>query len=135
MKANRQTNTSPELALRSALHRAGFRFRTHLRPVRSIRCTADVVFPRQRVAVFVDGCYWHGCPEHGTWPSTNSAYWTAKIRGNMERDRRNDALLADAGWLVIRLWEHETTAKGVERVAAAIVARRREPSNASGRPR
>src|SRR5215210_7192672 len=83
MRGNRSLNSKPEVALRSALHRAGLRFRKHLRPVRDLRCVADVVFPTERIAVFLDGCYWHACPEHGTQPRTNSEYWQAKIRGNV----------------------------------------------------
>ena len=85
----------------------GLRFRKHGRPLPTLNCAADIVFRRERVAVFIDGCYWHGCPKHGTRPRTNSGYWSAKIARNIERDRRNDAALMDAGWCVVRVWEHE----------------------------
>ena len=107
MRGNRSRDTTPEVRLRSALHRRGLRFRKHVaiataaRPVRP-----DVVFPRQRVAVFVDGCFWHGCPEHGTWPAANSAYWTRKLDRNQERDRETTRRLTDDGWVVLRFWEH-----------------------------
>jgi DNA mismatch endonuclease (patch repair protein) len=84
----------------------------------------DVVFPRARLAVFVDGCFWHGCPEHGTQPTRNSHYWTAKLARNLERDRRHDAFLSEAGWTVLRIWEHEAAseaaAQQVERALMAV---------------
>jgi len=80
------------------------------------------VFARQRVAVFVDGCFWHGCPEHGVSPTTNSSYWRAKLGGNVDRDRRNDAVLADAGWTVVRIWEHEEPQAAARRIASAVLA-------------
>jgi DNA mismatch endonuclease, patch repair protein len=120
MQANHGTDTKPEQAIRSALHRLGLRFRKHQRPVAGIRCTADVVFPRSRVAVFVDGCFWHGCPQHGTRPKTNSHYWDAKLARNGERDRRNDVLLRDAGWTVVRVWEHEAPIAAAQRIATLI---------------
>jgi DNA mismatch endonuclease, patch repair protein len=109
MKANRRRDSGPERALRSALHREGLRFRVDFpirvaggRPIRP-----DVVFPARRVAVFSHGCFWHGCPEHGTWPRTNKAYWTEKIEANRRRDRSTTATLEREGWTVIRVWEHE----------------------------
>lgn len=124
MQAIRSKDTAPEVAVRSALHGAGLRFRKHQRPLPTLRCSADVVFTRARVAVFIDGCYWHGCPEHFAVPQTNAAYWSSKISGNVERDLRNDTVLTDAGWLVLRFWEHDELAKVVEIVAAAVRARR-----------
>lgn len=120
MRANRSADTKPELALRSALHRRGLRFRKHARPLKDLRCTADVVFPRVRVAVFVDGCFWHGCACRATEPQSNSAFWKAKIAYNQARDRRNDAALAAAGWVVFRIWEHEDPEPLTERIAAAV---------------
>jgi DNA mismatch endonuclease (patch repair protein) len=107
MQGNRRKDTKPEVAVRSLLHRAGLRFRKHVRPLSGLRCEADIVFPRQRVAVFVDGCFWHGCPEHGGRPARNSDYWNAKIARNVARDRRNDDALAAADWTVLRFWEHD----------------------------
>ena len=105
-----------------ALHTAGLRFRVDL-PVRvegSRPIRPDVVFPRRRVALFIDGCFWHGCPIHGTSPSTNSHYWLPKIRENQERDRRHVALLEAAGWQVIRVWEHEHPAEVAELVSSLV---------------
>jgi DNA mismatch endonuclease (patch repair protein) len=89
-------------------------------PVKGLRCRADIVFSKQRVAVFVDGCFWHSCPEHGTAPSTNQLYWRAKLARNIERDRANDRALADVGWTVVRVWEHEAPAAAADRVVAAL---------------
>jgi DNA mismatch endonuclease (patch repair protein) len=115
MQGNRSTDTRPEVAIRSALHRAGLRFLKNSRPESGLP-RADVLFPRARLAVFIDGCFWHCCPEHGTSPRTNGAYWRAKLDGNVARDRRNDAALADAGWNVVRIWEHEEPSGASQRV-------------------
>lgn len=124
MVANRCTDTRPEVALRSALHRLGLRFRKHTAPMPALRCRADLVFGPARVAVFVDGCFWHRCPEHGTSPAANAGYWAAKLDRNVERDRRNDRALGAAGWEVIRVWEHESPEDAARRVAAVVAARR-----------
>jgi DNA mismatch endonuclease (patch repair protein) len=89
-----------------------------------LRCEADVVFPRLRIVVFIDGCYWHGCPDHSRIPVTNSDYWSAKIGGNIARDERNNAALAAAGWIVLRFWEHEPTDTILAAIQAAVVTRR-----------
>lgn len=128
MRGNRSRDTRPEVAVRSALHRRGLRFRKNVRPIAGLRCSADVVFPTSRIAVFVDGCFWHRCPVHGTQPSTNATYWSAKLDRNVERDRRADQALAAAGWLVIRVWEHEPPDQAAERVA--VVVRARSPREA-----
>src|SRR5262245_17560749 len=101
MSQQRTRDTQPELALRSALHRAGFRFRLHRKPVIGVRREADLVFISARVAVFVDGCFWHQCPEHATSPKNNDAWWDAKLARNVERDRDTDRRLQDAGWVSI----------------------------------
>lgn len=124
MRGNRKFNTRPEAAVRSALHRRGLRFRKHDRPLATLDCAADIVFRREKLAVFIDGCYWHGCPEHGTQPTTNATYWTAKLARNVERDRRNDAALRGAGWLVLRAWEHEDPNAVAERVHEVVMERR-----------
>ena len=123
MKANRGQDTRPEIALRSALHRRGLRFRKHVAPLEGLRCIADVVFPRQRVAVFVDGCFWHGCPIHGSRPQTNRSYWAAKIARNIRRDANSTAELRKAGWAVLRIWEHEPPEVAAETVEAVVRAR------------
>lgn len=120
MQSNRGKDTALELAIRSGLHRAGLRFRKHRRPLPGLRCDADVVFPRQRLAVFIDGCFWHGCPEHASRPSANRDWWGAKLDRNLERDARNDSRLREAGWVVLRIWEHEEVADAVGRVAETL---------------
>jgi DNA mismatch endonuclease (patch repair protein) len=113
-------DTQPELLLRRILHRQGLRYRVHLRPERGIRRQADIVFTRAKVAVFVDGCFWHRCPEHGTEPKANSVWWKAKLDRNSERDRETDQALVAAGWTVIRVWEHEDPVEAAARVKAAL---------------
>lgn len=110
MQGNRRAHTKPEIAVRRALHAAGLRFRVDLRIRTSSGASArpDVAFTRWRVAIFVDGCYWHGCPHHGTQPRTNAAWWQAKIAHNQRRDIANTTALQADGWIVIRVWEHET---------------------------
>lgn len=123
MRANPPAGTGPELRLRSALHRAGLRFwKNHLVSVEDVRTQPDVVFPRARVAVFVDGCFWHSCPEHGTRPRANAHYWAPKLARTVKRDRRADRALSAAGWLVIRVWEHDPIAQAVARVTTAVRA-------------
>jgi DNA mismatch endonuclease, patch repair protein len=117
MLGNR-SESAREVALRSELHRRGMRFRKHLAPIRGLRCKPDIVFTRKRVAVFVDGCFWHRCPDHGTAPKANGEWWRTKLDANVARDRRNDAALAEAGWTVLRLWAHEPLEKMVLRVVA-----------------
>jgi len=124
MRAIKRTDTKPEIALRSALHRRGFRFRKDLRLdlAPGARVRPDIVFTGRRVAVFVDGCFWHVCPEHGRDPATNEWYWAPKLRRNVERDRAADAALAAAGWRVVRLWEHLALDDAVAAVVAVLAA-------------
>lgn len=124
MQANRKKDTGPERALRSHLHRMGLRYRLHARPEPGIGCTADLVMRPVRVAVFVDGCFWHGCPVHGVRPRTNRGYWDAKIARNVERDRRNDEALQAAGWTVVRVWEHVKPEEAAERISQLVRERR-----------
>jgi DNA mismatch endonuclease (patch repair protein) len=124
MRGNRSRDTRPELGVRRACHALGLRYRVCARPVRSVRRTADLVFGPARTAVFVDGCFWHGCPSHFRPPMTNRGYWAAKIAANRARDRQTDRLLAAAGWAVVRVWEHDDPAAAAARIAA-LVARRR----------
>lgn len=121
MRRTRGRDTAPELALRRELHRRGLRFYVHrtLIPERRARRT-DIVFPRARVAVFVDGCFWHGCPEHASWPRANATWWRSKIEANRVRDRDTDERLRQAGWSVVRIWEHERVAAAADRVEAAV---------------
>ena len=120
MSRQARRDTRPELMLRRELHRRGLRYRVHRRPLPAVRREADVVFSRQRVAVFVDGCWWHRCPEHATVPKTNTAWWQEKLDRNVARDRETDRLLTDAGWQVIRIWEHETPSAAADKVADAL---------------
>lgn len=107
MRANRSRDTRPELAVRRAAHALGLRYRVSVRPVASLRRTADLVFTRAKIAVFVDGCFWHGCPEHHTVAVTNADFWAAKVTRNRERDAETTRLLKEAGWTTLRFWEHE----------------------------
>jgi DNA mismatch endonuclease (patch repair protein) len=125
MRANRRTDTGPEVALRRALHARGLRFRKDFRldlPQRRVR--PDVVFTRARVAVFVDGCFWHRCPEHATTPKLNADFWRTKLEDNVMRDRQVDAALAAAGWEVVRIWEHEDPISSADRLAQVLQRRR-----------
>jgi DNA mismatch endonuclease (patch repair protein) len=122
MRANRRTDTKPEVALRKALHARGYRYRKDFRLdlPGGVRVRPDIVFTARKVAVFVDGCFWHVCPEHGREPTSNEWYWTPKLRRNVERDRAADAALTANGWRVVRLWEHEPLPSAVAAVAAAV---------------
>ncbi|AYV27906.1 Very short patch repair protein [Streptomyces sp. ADI95-16] len=124
MSRQKSKDTRIELALRRALHAAGLRYRVHRRPVKGVRREADIVFGPARVAVFVDGCFWHGCPEHATWPRRNAEFWRGKIEGNQARDRDTDARLAESGWLAVRVWEHEAVDEAAVRVRRIVLARR-----------
>lgn len=124
MAQQRARDTSTELALRRELHRLGLRYRVHRRPLPGVRREADVVFGPSRVAVFVDGCFWHGCPEHATWPRSNAEFWRTKIEGNRLRDADTDRRLIEAGWAVPRVWEHEDPAVAARRVRDLVATRR-----------
>ena len=121
MRSNRRTDTKPELALRAALHALGYRYRKDFRldlPARRVR--PDIAFTRRKVAVFVDGCFWHACPDHGGKPKNNEWYWSPKLTRNVERDRAADEALAQAGWTVVRLWEHVPLEDAVSAVVAVV---------------
>ncbi|WP_449061616.1 very short patch repair endonuclease [Planomonospora algeriensis] len=120
MQANRGRDTRPELALRRAAHALGLRYRVSVRPLPSVRRTADMVFTKAKVAVFMDGCFWHGCPEHHTKSATNAEYWAEKVRRNRERDAETDRLLKESGWTVIRIWEHEDPVDSANRIAYLV---------------
>ncbi|HYI62625.1 MAG TPA: very short patch repair endonuclease [Acidimicrobiales bacterium] len=120
-KANRRKDTKLEVRLRSALHRRGLRFRKdHLLRSGDLRVRPDIVFSRARVAVFADGCFWHGCPEHQHVPQRNQSYWVPKLQKNVERDRRVDAALTQQGWEVIRVWEHADLEGSVDLVEQVV---------------
>lgn len=132
MQANRSRDTRPELAVRSAVHARGLRYRVAVRPVHAVRRSADLVFTRARVAVFLDGCFWHGCPDHFHLPATNTEYWAPKIAANAARDLETDRLLAAEGWLVLRFWEHVVVAEAASEIEAVVrerlAALRRPPA-------
>lgn len=130
MSVQRRRDTTPELALRRALHFAGLRFRVDFPLAEIPRRRADVVFTSVGLAVFVDGCFWHVCPEHGTRPKSRAAWWEEKLRRNVERDRDTDIRLTDAGWTVLRFWEHEDMT-----LAAIEVRRTYERLRVTGRRR
>jgi DNA mismatch endonuclease (patch repair protein) len=118
MQSNRGRDTGPELAVRKLLHSAGLRYRVDYAPTGGRR-RADIVFVRERVVIFIDGCFWHGCPTHATYPRRNSDYWLPKLQRNIDRDRETDVELKSAGWHVLRYWEHEpaeSVAQSVSRV-------------------
>lgn len=124
MRGNRKRDTGPELKLRSLLHRGGLRFRVnHELIVPGLRVRPDIVFVARRVAVFVDGCFWHSCRWHGTRPRVNTHYWLPKLARVKARDRKVRRLLTRAGWTVLRLWEHVPPERAADLVRAAVVVR------------
>ena len=124
MQANRRRDTGPELAIRRLVHARGLRYRVDARPIPAVRHTADMVFSRARIAVFIDGCWWHGCADHYRAPASNGSYWSAKVARNRDRDRKVDDVLKAAGWQVIRIWEHESPEAGASRIEVAVSRRR-----------
>ena len=124
MKGNRKVGSKPETQLRSVLHRRGYRFRKNF-PIDAVelRVKPDVVFTKNRLAVFVDGCFWHCCPIHGTDPRVNQGYWGPKLASNVARDQRVNAALRSNGWTVIRIWEHEPAEEAAERIEALLGAK------------
>jgi DNA mismatch endonuclease (patch repair protein) len=127
MSRQARRDTAPELELRRELHRRGLRFRVSLSPVRHVRSTPDLVFTRSKLAVFVDGCFWHSCPKHGTMPAANRDWWRQKLERNEARDRATDEALAAAGWRVIRVWEHETAPDAADRIETIVRQRPLRP--------
>lgn len=123
MQRVRQKDTSAESAVRHELHALGLRYRVQVPVLTRPRRVADVAFMGSRVAVFVDGCFWHGCPSHATWPKQNAGFWRAKIEANQVRDRDTDARLRAAGWQVVRVWAHETPSEAASRIAELVRAR------------
>lgn len=123
MKAAKTKNTAPEKALRSELHKRGLRYRVDVRPVKDLNRRADIVFRPAKVAVFVDGCFWHGCPKHGTQAKANAEFWKNKIERNQERDKGTNYFLKKAGWKVVRIWEHENPEKASARIQKIVLKR------------
>ena len=120
MLGNRGRDTKPELAIRRLVHAAGLRYRVDKRPLIDLNRRADMVFSRAKVAVFIDGCFWHGCPTHHTVARSNASYWADKVVSNRERDAETDRLLAEAGWTVIRAWEHEVPAAVAKQIVGTV---------------
>ena len=123
MRGNRSRDTRPELAVRSAVHRRGLRYRVAVCPIPGVRRSADLVFASARVAVFVDGCFWHGCPEHYVASRSNQEYWTEKIAGNRARDAETDARFLAHGWLPLRVWAHVPPEEAADLIAEAVRGR------------
>lgn len=126
MSRVRRRDTQPEVSLRSLVHRLGIRYAIDVRPLDKLGRTADVVFRSAKVAVFVDGCFWHGCPLHATWPKHNKSWWRAKILRNRSRDRETDHALTGHGWISIRVWEHEDPRPVATRLARIVRRRRKQ---------
>lgn len=124
MRRVRQKGTESEMALRRALYARGLRYRVQVPLLTNPRRTVDVAFPGPRVAVFVDGCFWHGCPKHGTWPKANAEFWRSKILANRRRDRDTDGRLREAGWEVVRVWGHEAPERAATRIFELVQSRR-----------
>jgi DNA mismatch endonuclease (patch repair protein) len=123
-RLSKKRDTGPELALRRQLHRLGLRYRVDAAPLPGLRRRADIVFRPVRIAVFLDGCFWHGCPDHGSQPRTNRAWWKAKLSRTRARDRDTDRRLREAGWRPIRIWEHENPALAAERIHSIVLGAR-----------
>ena len=126
MSRQRRRDTNAEMTLRQLLHARGLRYRVNRALPGMPRRRADLTFPLQRVVVFVDGCFWHGCPEHQTKPKNNAAWWAAKLKRNIERDGETDAHMGELGWAVVRVWEHEDPECAADRVEAAVRSAHRE---------
>lgn len=121
MRGNSRRDSHPERLLRSLLHREGYRFRKDLRlDVGGVRIRADIVFFCRKVAIFLDGCFWHGCPSHGRVPKPNSDYWQPKLARNLLRDQRNTTTLLSQGWTVVRVWEHQPIQESLQVVQQAL---------------
>src|SRR3954471_2816175 len=120
MRSVRQRDTKKEMEIRSALHRLGMRFRVQVAPLEEYRRKADIVFPGERVAIFIDGCFWHGCPAHRSLPKSNAEWWKAKLEDNVRRDADTNRRLCQAGWQVLRFWEHEDAIVAAHEIARIV---------------
>ena len=128
MRSQRRRDTEPELAIRSILHRRGLRFRVDAVILPSVRRRADIVLPRSKVAVLIHGCFWHGCPTHGTVPKSNATWWAEKLQRNRLRDADTVRQLDEAGWLPLVVWEHEDPEASADRIQQAVKDRCSEPT-------
>lgn len=120
MRSNRSRDTAPELAVRKLLHAAGLRYRVAARPIPAVRRTADILFTRAKLAVFIDGCFWHGCPAHYVLPKSHVEYWRTKIAGNVARDLDTTRRLVDEGWIVVRFWTHEPPSEVADSITRVL---------------
>ncbi|KHO22975.1 hypothetical protein QQ25_06960 [Mycolicibacterium setense] len=120
MVKQRRRDTEPELLVRQILHARGVRYRVDSRPEPDLRCKADIIWKTWRLVVFIDGCFWHGCPVHATRPQANADWWAQKLDGNVQRDRRMDSELAARGWTVLRFWEHEEPRSVADAICSAL---------------
>lgn len=133
MQKNRGRDTHPERKIRSELHRRGLRYRVNQKVPGMPRRTMDVSWPALRIAVFVDGCFWHGCPSHGTAPKAHADFWAKKIQGNRLRDSETTAHLANLGWLVLRFWEHDDPVHVADVIASSVADRRNHSARTTPR--
>ena len=120
----RQKGTGAEIALRRELYRRGLRYRVNFEVLKKPRRVADIAFPGLRIAIFVDGCFWHGCPEHATWPKQNAEFWLKKIEANRHRDADTNERLRRIGWTVLRFWEHEPVPSAADAIASLVITTR-----------
>lgn len=130
MSRVRTSGTDPELRLRRVLHSRGLRYRINRKPLTTMRCRPDIVFGQAQIAVFVDGCFWHGCPDHASWPKANGEWWRDKIQKTRDRDATATRELVANGWLVLRFWEHEDPVVAADTVQEVLAER-----GQGGRPR
>ena len=126
-------DTAPERALRRELHSRGLRYRVDARPIPALRSRADLVFAPSRVAIYVDGCFWHACPDHAVLPKSNRGWWRDKLDANVRRDRATDQALAASGWMVLRVWEHDDPVLAANRIQTVVDSRRRDVRRARSR--
>jgi DNA mismatch endonuclease (patch repair protein) len=120
MRSTRQRDTNAELAIRKCLHAMGLRYRVDHQPLTGLTRRADIVFSQARLAIFIDGCFWHCCPKHRTFPKANKLWWLRKLQANRSRDADTNRKLRAAGWAVMRIWEHEDAAGAASRIAERL---------------
>jgi len=120
MRANKRSNTQPELRIRKLVHAAGLRYRIDTKPEKDLNRRADIVFRQAKVAVFIHGCFWHGCPRHFKSPKTNKRFWQTKIERNIQRDKETRNILRKRGWRVIEIWEHQSSESGARSIVRVV---------------